>query len=695
MTDILKFEYLSQLLLDNQYIQLILKLFAHQELERRVNFKCELRELNFFTWSRTRSRHPPPARTAASTNTTSESAPSERAMSPDEAAPPPIARTRDANDISLQAPETSDVVELTTSPQPQGPPPPTSGPAPPPEVDELGYPTTAPPARPITHYSWRTFFTSINHLRILQKLLKAKPHRQLLMVQSKYSLTLKKHLRVPESLVRLYTLKIIKGQVPYCHRKWRSSNMRIITAIYLHVKPGLRDEWLSGLDVEQEIGEALPMEQALRAMTWWWHLRSYPSQMGVANRRDDEEGLSGFVRSKLEAIDRRLAEEDARFVEEMLGMHDGPSTNMSNGDGKHEEVMNGLSEEDLCDLPPEGYEAIPSSDDGTGDAAFDIEFDPFASNGHSSSPFHPNASHATTARRTSTTSTTSKPTSRRPSLKETLLGDPDPDDDFFLKELEKMDLSDRFPRSGANSREGSRAGSEGDVGEILERQRDGIAGGERDRDSAAAMGGVGNEMPREMHDGSRFDPRGYGNVRAMPTGDWTRRKPQSQIHTQNQGQNQTQMHSAQALARQIDQLASESDIPSGMQNANTGALEGRDGNSDADANSNANEAFNIADRDTDTQTETRRRQAIADKLNGMMSGQAGGMSQFSHQSYYQGQGQGQGSDHDAGTDALMRDGEIVPEHKQGHEQSQSQSQEQEQEQEHLKPERYVDDAAQT
>ena len=45
MEDILKFEYFTQLLLDSNYVQLILKLFTHQELERVVNYKCERKSL--------------------------------------------------------------------------------------------------------------------------------------------------------------------------------------------------------------------------------------------------------------------------------------------------------------------------------------------------------------------------------------------------------------------------------------------------------------------------------------------------------------------------------------------------------------------------------------------------------------------------------------------------------------------------
>jgi len=46
-SDVLKFEYLAQLLLDSNYIQLILKLFTHQELERVVAYKCERKSLKY------------------------------------------------------------------------------------------------------------------------------------------------------------------------------------------------------------------------------------------------------------------------------------------------------------------------------------------------------------------------------------------------------------------------------------------------------------------------------------------------------------------------------------------------------------------------------------------------------------------------------------------------------------------------
>jgi len=55
--------------------------------------------------------------------------------------------------------------------------------------------------------------------------------------------------------------------------------MRVITAIYLHCRPELRDEWLAGMhdaNVEGEVDEAVPLEWALRGLTFWWQKRKYP-----------------------------------------------------------------------------------------------------------------------------------------------------------------------------------------------------------------------------------------------------------------------------------------------------------------------------------------------------------------------------------------------------------------------------------
>lgn len=43
--DILKFEFLTQLLLDSNYLPLILKLFAHQDLDKAIDSVIDREEL--------------------------------------------------------------------------------------------------------------------------------------------------------------------------------------------------------------------------------------------------------------------------------------------------------------------------------------------------------------------------------------------------------------------------------------------------------------------------------------------------------------------------------------------------------------------------------------------------------------------------------------------------------------------------
>ena len=186
---------------------------------------------------------------------------SSSSSSEDEAAPPPILKHR-------------------RSPTSQSPPPTPPQPPKRPEVDELGYPTSgALPQTPLTNYAPRFFLTNINFLRLLQKITKRKAHRALLLVQYKSSTILRKALKIPQPELRLYTLKLFKSQVPYCGRKWRQTNMRVITAIYLHCRPELRDEWLCGGDVDGVVEEAVPLEQAGRSLVHWWHLREYKDVM--------------------------------------------------------------------------------------------------------------------------------------------------------------------------------------------------------------------------------------------------------------------------------------------------------------------------------------------------------------------------------------------------------------------------------
>ncbi|ESZ89593.1 hypothetical protein SBOR_10022 [Sclerotinia borealis F-4128] len=280
VSHILKFEYFTQLLLDSNYLPLILKMFAHQEIDRIVDSRIDREDLSFFAFCNGNSKH--------ALVTTEED-------SEDDAAPPPIKLQRDhtTSNADGQLPalafqEGQHAARRDT------------------EIDELGFQTAEANLEPITEFSWRNFFSSINFLRIMQKICKNKAHRNLLLVQYKSSNILKKSFKIPQPELRLYTLKLFKNQVPYCGRKWRQGNMRVITAVYLHCRPELRDDWLAGSGIDAEVEEALPLEQALRALTHWFNLRRYPERMGADTKLLQEE--HDFFTRELDGMEIGLEE---------------------------------------------------------------------------------------------------------------------------------------------------------------------------------------------------------------------------------------------------------------------------------------------------------------------------------------------------------------------------------------------------
>ncbi|KAI0166700.1 N1221-domain-containing protein [Hypoxylon sp. FL1284] len=280
ISHILKFEYLAQLLLDSNYLPLVLKLFAHQDVQQVVDSKTDRLENSFFHFCNTAN----PTENAQAEFAEPDGAEEE---SEDDAAPPPIKRVRSASEQMAVAEGGGSSISTEGQVSAR------------PEVDELGYPVNPLPKEPITDFSRRNFFALINYLRIMQKICKNKAHRNLLLVQYKSSNIIRKSLKVPQNELRLYTLKLFKNQVPYCGRKWRQSNMRVITAIYLHCRPELRDEWLAGSDVDAEVEEALPLEQALRSVTQWFNLRRYPDQM-AEDIKESLQDMQDFFKRELE-----------------------------------------------------------------------------------------------------------------------------------------------------------------------------------------------------------------------------------------------------------------------------------------------------------------------------------------------------------------------------------------------------------
>ncbi|KAG5520215.1 hypothetical protein PMAC_001293 [Pneumocystis sp. 'macacae'] len=109
----------------------------------------------------------------------------------------------------------------------------------------------------ISQFSWRNLFCLVNHLRILQKLTKKKTHRNLILIQKKTWIHLQKLTKITNDIIELYTLKLFKGQIPYYNRKWKQNNMKIITSIYLRCRPELQNDWISAVEVDANTEESL------------------------------------------------------------------------------------------------------------------------------------------------------------------------------------------------------------------------------------------------------------------------------------------------------------------------------------------------------------------------------------------------------------------------------------------------------
>lgn len=74
-------------------------------------------------------------------------------------------------------------------------------------------------------------------------------------------------------------LKILKKLIPYQGRKWKSVNMDLISKIYLNCRLSLRDNWLSGKDLENDFNNSFDQEVALRALLQFYNVKNYPTQM--------------------------------------------------------------------------------------------------------------------------------------------------------------------------------------------------------------------------------------------------------------------------------------------------------------------------------------------------------------------------------------------------------------------------------
>ncbi|OBZ89007.1 Striatin-interacting protein 1 [Choanephora cucurbitarum] len=154
----------------------------------------------------------------------------------------------------------------------------------------------------------RNLTWSIHLLRILQMITKRKTHRILLLVQYKSSAILKRLLKVGHPTMDLYVLKNLKNQVPFMGRKWRSNNMKTISAIYATCLTYLNDEWLSLQEGLNHTEEGAAKEISLRALTRLYIGQHYlpqlmPTMDDTPSMYHESNGLSEDCSSDLIELD--------------------------------------------------------------------------------------------------------------------------------------------------------------------------------------------------------------------------------------------------------------------------------------------------------------------------------------------------------------------------------------------------------
>ena len=98
-----------------------------------------------------------------------------------------------------------------------------------------------------------SFLTTINVLKILQKITKRKFCRLMHLIQLKTCNIFKRILLISNSHLQYEALKLLKSQIPFLGKKWRSQNMHVVSTMYRLLPSTFLDDTLS---VEMEIQPA-------------------------------------------------------------------------------------------------------------------------------------------------------------------------------------------------------------------------------------------------------------------------------------------------------------------------------------------------------------------------------------------------------------------------------------------------------
>ncbi|XGW11558.1 hypothetical protein V3C99_012775 [Haemonchus contortus] len=124
------------------------------------------------------------------------------------------------------------------------------------------------------YYMWRNMFSSINLIRVLNKLVKGKQSRVMMLMVFKSAPILKRSLKIRLGLFQFFILKALKMQSRYLGRQWRKSNMDIMSAIYNKVRHRMTDDWAFANEMRKSYDYHCE-ESELKAAVERFHSRRY------------------------------------------------------------------------------------------------------------------------------------------------------------------------------------------------------------------------------------------------------------------------------------------------------------------------------------------------------------------------------------------------------------------------------------
>uniref|UniRef100_A0A0N5ASD9 DUF3402 domain-containing protein n=1 Tax=Syphacia muris TaxID=451379 RepID=A0A0N5ASD9_9BILA len=125
------------------------------------------------------------------------------------------------------------------------------------------------------YHLWRNVFSTINLLRVLNKLTKWKHARTMMLVVYKSAPMLKRALRIRLGIFQLYVLKLLKMQARYLGRQWRRSNMELMSSIFSRVRHRINDDWAFANETRSKSWDFHNEESALKAAVERFNSRRY------------------------------------------------------------------------------------------------------------------------------------------------------------------------------------------------------------------------------------------------------------------------------------------------------------------------------------------------------------------------------------------------------------------------------------